>query len=127
MLRVRAPQANAIERDSEFCQPRLPGVETIPVRITDKPEFPPISFKSFVGIVITQRQTVLGARSEDSIRLIHALLDQILNENSDIRLFAPQTQRLPLLRVKRGIDPGEQPLASSLLVTRRAVDLTGVK
>src|SRR5688500_8347435 len=127
MLRVGTTQPCIIERDSQCRQTRLPRVEPVPIRISYQPDFPSIPFQPLVRVVIPQRQTVFSARSKYAIRLIDALLDQVLDQNADIRLFPPQTQRLALLSKERRVDAGDQTLTRCFLVSGRAVDLPGME
>src|ERR1043166_7243618 len=127
MLRVRPAQTNVIKCRSQLCEPSLTGVETLPIKISDKPEFPAVALEPVVRIVVTQRQTILSARGEDPVRFVNALLDQILDEHSDIRFLPPQPQRLTLLCIERRVNSRQQSLASRFFITGGAVDLTSMK
>src|SRR6185436_20000523 len=112
---------------SEFREACLSRVESFPVGIADQAEFPAVTFEPFVGVVIAKRQTVLRSGSEDPVRLVHTLLDEILDQNSDVRLLASHPERLSFLHEQRGVYSGQQPLTRRLLVTGRSVDQPGMK
>src|SRR5690348_16360945 len=101
MLRVDATQSRVVERSAQLRQPRLARIEPLPIGISDKPNFPTVLTKPFIGVVVPQRQPIFIARREYPIRLIDALLYQVLDQDPDVRLFSSQPQRLALLREQR--------------------------
>src|ERR1700752_744940 len=127
MLSVCSPQTNRIERVPQTCQSLLASVEAIPIGIPDESQFPAVSLKPGIRVVISQCEPVFGARRENSIRLVHSLLDKVFNENAYIRLFTAKPQRFTLLCVECGVDTRQQSLATCFLVTSGAVDLAGMK
>ena len=71
---------------------------------------------------------MLGARGEHAIRLEASLGDQVVDEDADVRLVAPQLERrLASARAMRRVDPGDESLRRGLFVAGRAVDLPGEK
>src|SRR5512134_3003782 len=114
MLRIGSSQTRVVEGRPQFCKTRLPRVESFPVRVANKTEFPAIPLQPFVCIVIPERQTKLRSRGKDPVRLIDALLDQIFNQNPDVRLLSPQPERLTFLRVQSCVDSRQKPLARGL-------------
>ena len=78
-----------------------------------------------VGIVLPQLQTVFRPRGEEPVGLHDLLGHQVVDHHAQIRLVAPQPQRLAeLTRETRGVHAGEEALAGRLLVARGAVELT---
>src|SRR5215475_4610725 len=110
MLRISTSEPDVVQRGSQLRQSRLPRVESFPIRITDQPQFPAIPLQSFVRIVVTERQSILSSRSKNPVRLVDALLDEILDQNPDIRFLSSQSQRFSLLRVKRRVCSRQQSL-----------------
>ena len=78
-----------------------------------------------VGIVLSEQNAVLGARGEHPVRFVDALRHQIVDQHADVGFVALQNdRRLPYPFAMR-VDPCQQALRRSLLVTCRAVDLAG--
>src|SRR5215208_7356453 len=127
MLSIGAAQTNVVQRSPQLCQSSLAGIESFPIGVSDQAQFPAKAFQALVRIVITQRQTVFSARGENPVWFIHTLLDQILDENSDVRLFPPQPQRISFMRVKRCVYAGQKSLACGLFISGRPIYLTGMK
>src|ERR1044071_97134 len=69
-------------------------------------------------------QTVFGARSEHTIRFVHALSNQIINKNPYVRLVTTQRKPFTPLDIKCGVNSGQKSLASGLFITSCPVNLT---
>src|SRR6476620_4637375 len=63
------------------------------------------------------------ARRKHPVRLETAFRDQVVNENADVSLVAPQLQAFTADGAMRRVDARDQPLRCGFLVARCAVDL----
>src|SRR5689334_19040665 len=70
---------------------------------------------------------MLGARREHPIRLEAALRNQIVDEDANVRLVAPQLEAAAGASPMRRVDARDEPLRGCLFVSRSAVDLPGQK
>ena len=70
---------------------------------------------------------MLRAGGEHPIRLEAALGDQVVDENPDVGLVAPQLERRRAPRRARRVDARHESLGRRLFVAGRAVDLPGEK
>ena len=96
-----------------------------PASLIDKAELAAALGQAQVGIVFTQQQTMLGARSEHAVGLGSAQSNQIIDQNTEIRLIAPRTPGRLTLNSQGRIQTGEQPLGGRLFIAGGAVDLAG--
>src|SRR5688500_9428139 len=80
-------------------------VETIPSGISHQPYFAPEGREPRVGGVMSERRAMLGARSEHSVRLVHTVINQIVNQDADIRFLTPQPETFSALNEKGSVDP----------------------
>src|ERR1051325_8442703 len=69
-------------------------------------------------------QTELSPRGEHSIGLISALGDQIADKNADVGFASANDHRIGRPHTACLIQPGNQALAGSLLISRGTVDLS---
>src|SRR5262249_39972951 len=74
-------------------------------------------------IVLPNRQTKLGARGEQTIRLVYTARYQVVDEDADERALAAEYKARKAERVRGSVRAGDNALSSGLLITRRAVDL----
>ena len=94
-----------------------------PAGIAHQTHLPPNRRQPLVGIVNPQMQPELRPRREHPVRLVRTLADQIVNQNPDIPSAPAQTRRRHPLHLGRRIQPGNQPLATRFLISRRPIDL----
>src|SRR5437016_12325950 len=67
---------------------------------------------------------MLRARREHPVRLEAAFGDQVVDENSDVRLIASELEAFAIQHTMRGVDARDKPLCRGFLVARRPVDLS---
>ena len=77
-----------------------------------------------IGIVLTQQNAILSTGSKHPIRLIHAFIDQIINQDTNIGLVTTKYERILSGKLSMRIDTGYQALCRRLLISRRTIDLT---
>ena len=53
--------------------------------------------KSFVGVVLTQEETVFSTAREHTVRLVGALGDKVVNEDTKIGLVAAEDEGLAVI------------------------------
>src|SRR6185436_14207736 len=58
------------------------------------------------------------------VRLVDAARHEVIDKDTDVRVVAAEHDRLGAADPAHGVDPGDDTLAGSFLVSRRAVDLT---
>ena len=90
-----------------------------------KPKRAALRRQAHVGIVLAQGQPVFGAAREHAVRLGRTARDQIVDQHADIGLAALRAPGILPARLQRGIRAREQTLGRGLLITGRAVDLSG--
>src|SRR5690606_16524507 len=66
-----------------------------------------------------------GAAREHAIRLARATRDEIVDQHADVSFITTRPPGLALLHLQSSVDAREQTLCGRLLVTGRAVDLSG--
>src|SRR5690606_3282526 len=72
-----------------------------------------------------QYQPVFGAGGEHAVGLTGTHGDQVVDQHPDVGLVAARAPAVQTLRAAGSVQPGEQPLGGSFLVTGGAVDLAG--
>ena len=77
-----------------------------------------------VGVVLTQKDAILGAGGEHAVRLVYALCDQIIDENAYISLVAVQDYGRVSSALAGRVDACHQSLSRCFLVARGAVYLS---
>src|SRR5262249_39127134 len=100
---------------------------SLPFGIANQPELSAERLQSLISIVIPQRKPTFGSRRKHPVWLIHALGNQVVDENSDIGLSPIKRDRGPPGCAQGGIDAGYQTLTRCFFVARRPIDLTGEK
>ena len=85
----------------------------------------PFCCKTLIRIIGSQREPVFGARREHTIRLADPLRGQIVDHDSDIGFGPVQHRQRLSARPPRCIDARQKTLRGRLLISRRAVNLTG--
>ena len=70
---------------------------------------------------------MLSSGSKYPIRLVDSLGNEIIDQDSNVGLVTAEAKTISTLNEMRGVYPGHQTLASSLLITRRAVNLPRMK
>ncbi|EXI71365.1 MAG: hypothetical protein AW07_03697 [Candidatus Accumulibacter sp. SK-11] len=103
------------------------GAERRPALIVDQPQAASNLGQPQVGVVLAQRQAILGATGEHAVRFGNAAGDQVVCQHTEVGLITARRPRLPLLHLQRRVGAGQQALRSSLLVAGGAVDLAGEK
>ena len=61
------------------------------------------------------------------VRLFRTLCDEVVYQNADVRLVAPEDERLFAAHAQRRVDSRDEPLSSRLLVSRGSVYLSARK
>ena len=80
-----------------------------------------------IGIVLSQKDTVFGPGSKHPVRFIHALGNQIVNENADISLVPTKDKRLTFSKIQACINAGDNALRSGFLIAGSTVNLSRKK
>ena len=76
-------------------------------------------------VVLPHGEPKLRARGEESVGLIDAACDEVVDEHADVRTFAPQDERGAVAGAQPGIQPREDPLPTRFFVAGGAIDLSG--
>ena len=79
----------------------------------------------FVGVILSQEQTVLGTGSHHPVGLLAAPCDKVVDEHSYIGLRTVKNNRLFSLYESGGVYSGYKSLGGGFLVTGAAVELPG--
>src|SRR3977135_730194 len=90
-----------------------------------KIETEPNTAQTSQRIVLTDWHPERRARSEQSVRLIDAARNQVVNKNSYVGSLSAKNERLPVLCRKSRVQSGNKSLPGSLLVAGGTVDLPG--
>ena len=98
--------------------------EFCPIFIIYQTNFATNGAQSQIGIVLSEQDSVLGARGEHTIWLIYPLHHQVIYQDSDVCFVTLQDNLFEPVQLAVGIDTRHQTLRRSLLITRSAVDLT---
>jgi hypothetical protein len=119
------PNKRAVEHLAIALEPPLAVHEAPPPLVVHEPDFAAERSQTEIGVIDSQVQAMLRARCEHPIRLETALRDQIVDEDADVRLVAPQLQRVSRSpRIFRRIGTRDETLRRGLFVALRAVDLS---
>ena len=78
-----------------------------------------------IGIVLSEQNAIFGPGGKHPVRLIHALIDKVVDEYANVSLVSAQHQRLMLGHILMGVGTGHNSLRCSLLITGGAIHLTG--
>ncbi len=78
-----------------------------------------------IGIIFTQTQAVLGTTGKHAIWLLHALRNQVIHQDAQIRFIAAWGPGIAALGLQCGIQSGQHALRGSFFVTGGAIDLAG--
>ena len=95
--------------------------------IRGKAQFPRALGEAKIRIVLAKQDTILRPRSKHAIGFIHALRDQIIYQNTYIRLITTENERFLIMTLKMSIDPGHDTLSSRFLISGRTIDLSRQK
>ena len=76
-----------------------------------------------IGIILAQQNTVFRSRSKHPVRLIHALIDQVINQDANIGLVPTQHERILPSKLSVRIDTRHQTLGGRFLISRCTIDL----
>src|SRR5687768_14151254 len=134
---VRAPQQRArrdaiaarradhrpIQGGDVSRMPRSPRFEGRPPGIVNKADLTPSRRQAQVRVVDAQKQTMLGARGKHAIRLQTSPCDEVVNQNPDVGLVAPQREGDGPSNTAGRVDARNQSLGRGFLVPGGAVDL----
>ena len=85
------------------------------------------SSKAEIGIILPQKYPVLRPGGEHTVRLINALIDEIVYENTYIGLVSGEHKRILFLKVQVGINTSHKALTSRFLVSCGTINLTSQK
>ena len=102
--------------------------KSLPPLVIHETDLTPARREPEIGVVDPKQQPMLGPRREHPIGLETSLGDQIVDENADVRLVAPELESArprASASAECGVDPCDQTLRRGFLVPRRAVDLSG--
>src|ERR1700730_14352435 len=83
--------------------------------------------KAAVGVINAEVKPKLCPGSKHTIRLVGTLGDQVINEDRGVSLGAIENQRRLIFYLQGRIDAGHEPLAGSLFIAARAIDLSSQK
>ena len=100
-----------------------PPLEQIPLLVTHKPDVSAARRQSKIGVVDSQQKPMLGSRGEHPIRLETSARNEVVYEDSDIRILPTQHEWVCLSRHACCVDPSDQALRRRFFVPRCAVDL----
>ncbi len=64
-----------------------------PTLVVNQADPPPQLGEPKIRVIMAQHQTILGTAGEHAIRLVHSACDQIVDQDSDIRLRAIEHER----------------------------------
>ena len=106
-------------------EPRPPPLEPLPPPVVHQSDAAAPPGQAQVGVVDPQHQPVFRPRREHAVRLQASPRRQIVRQNAQIRLVAPQHEGARAGRRARGVDSRDDALPGRLLVAGRAVDLPG--
>ncbi len=76
-----------------------------------------------ISIVLPEQKPIFSSRCEHPIRLRRSLGNQIINQNSDVCLVAPNDNGIQSFGSAGGVDSSHESLGTSLFVSRRAINL----
>ena len=99
------------------------SLNTTPSALRNQPEPAPDRRQTLVRVVDPQMKPELGAGREHTIRLVGALVNQVVDQNTDVAIGPLNHQWLRSAHVPRGIQSGDQTLARCFFIARGAVDL----
>src|SRR5262249_52723662 len=118
----RAVQLAQIPRET-----LLSGQKPLPTLIVHEAGVASARRQPEVSIIDPKKQPVLGTRRKHPVWLEASLRDQVIDENSDVGLIAPQLERIRAAREARRVDSSNDPLGSGLFIARCSIDLPGEK
>ena len=76
------------------------------------------------AIILTKKYSILRTRGEHSVWLINSLRDQIINQDSNIRLITAKNERILAVNLQMSVDSCDNPLSTSLFVAGSTINLT---
>ena len=121
------PHERRVEHREIPIEPRSPLVERFPPLLVDEARTAADRRQTEIRVVDAEQQAVLRSRGEHSIRLEAAFRDQVVDENSDVRLVARELESIATQHTTRGVDAGDETLRRRFFVARRSVDLSREK
>src|SRR5829696_2720275 len=95
-----------------------------PPFIVHKSSIPAARRQTQVSVVDSKKQPVLRARREHPVRLETSFGDQVVDEDADVCLVAPQLECRLAARTTRGVDARDHALGRGFLVAGSTVDLS---
>src|SRR5436309_3311330 len=81
--------------------------------------------EALLGVVLAKEQAELGLRGMHAIGLIHLFGDEVVDEDSEVRLIAPQDDLVAAEGKAGGVDAGHDAEGSRFLVAGGADNLAG--
>src|SRR5262245_12658006 len=81
--------------------------------------------QTLIGVVVSQRQSILGTASKHPIGFFCPFTHKVIDKNADVAFSPTQHQRRAILDLQRGISPSDQSLCCRLFIPRGAIDLAG--
>ena len=104
---------------------RIDGVplcrKTRPALVGHEPDRAPPRRQPQIGIVLPEDEPVLRAARHHAVGLLRPLRHEVIDEDADVAVTAPQDQRLLPGNAACGIDARDQALRRRLLVAARPV------
>ena len=76
-----------------------------------------------IGIILAKKNTILGTGSEHAVRLIYALINKVINENTNIGLVTTKDKRLLFHEEQMGIHTGNNSLRSGFFIAGGTIHL----
>ena len=79
--------------------------------------------KSEIGIVLPEKNTILGTGSEHAVRLIYALINKVINENTNIGLVTTKDKRFLFHEEQMGIHTSNDTLCGGFFIAGGTIHL----
>ena len=106
-------------------QPVPLSAERLPAWVPDNAELPAARGQPLIRIVLAQPQTKFGTGGEHPIGLPGAVIDQIIDQHTEIGFIPTRTPGLLPCDLTRRIESGKQTLGCRFFIAGGAIDLAG--
>src|SRR4030095_2323959 len=103
--------------------PAAPRLESFPPLVGNQAGRTPDRRQAQVGIVDAQQQSMLGARSEHSVRLQATARYKVVDEDADVGLVSTQNDRRLATNGLRGVQTRNDSLSSGFFIAGGPIDL----
>eukprot|EP00047_Mylnosiga_fluctuans_P005975 m.243985 g.243985 ORF g.243985 m.243985 type:complete len:404 (-) comp14367_c0_seq1:912-2123(-) len=117
-------QLECLQQVGRMVQPGLAGAHVVEAFARHTPRVVPLLRQAQVRVVRPQVQTVLCAAGEHAVRLRSAVCDQVVHQNTKIRIRAIEHDGRASCNFAARIEASNDALRGRLLVTGGAVDLS---